>query len=193
MDVSLRSFDVAVRPDSLQWVVPYTTEGVSRFVKQINKLRPRLVVIEACGNLECSLARALEHGAIPVAVMNPRQIRDFAKPIGQLGKTDRLDAEVLSRFAEIVQLEPRSLPDEDEEQLCDLLTRRRQLVDMSTAEKNRLRRASPSVRAEIEIHLGWLNKELKKLARRAANGRSPMRCGKRKRSCWRVYRESDTW
>ena len=163
VDVSLRSFDVAVRPDELHWVHPYTTEGVSEFVKRMNKLRPRLVVMEACGNLERSLARALEHGDIPVAVMNPRQIRDFAKSIGQLAKTDKLDAEVLSRFAETVQSEPRPLPDENQEQLRDLLARRRQLVDMITAEKNRLRRASPSVRTGIESHLGWLNEELKKL------------------------------
>ena len=110
--------------------------------------------MEACGNLERSLARALESGDTPVAVMNPRQIRDFAKSIGRPAKTDKLGAEVLARFAETIQPETRPLPDEGEEQLRDLLARRRQLVDMITAEKNRLRRASPSVRTGIESHLG---------------------------------------
>ena len=163
VDVGLRSFDVAVRPDGLHWVVPYTPEGVSKFVKRMNNLRPQLVVMEACGNLERSLARALESGDIPVAVMNPRQVRDFAKSIGRLAKTDKLDAAVLARFAETIRPEPRPLPDEGEEQLRDLLARRRQLVDMITAEKNRLRRASPSVHTGIEAHLQWLGEELKKL------------------------------
>ena len=163
VDVSLRSFDVAVRPDGLHWVVPYTTEGVGEFIERMNELCPQLVVMEACGNLERSLAHALERGDIPVAVMNPRQVRDFAKSIGRLAKTDKLDAEVLSRFAESVQPEPRPLPGADEEQLRDVLARRRQLVDMITAEKNRLRRASSTVRTGIESHLGWLNEELKKL------------------------------
>ena len=163
VDVGLHSFDVAVRPDGLHWVVPYTPEGVREFVKRMQKLRPQLVVMEACGNLERSLARGLERGDIPVAVMNPRQIRDFAKSIGQLAKTDKLDAAVLARFAETMQPEPRLLPAEDEEQLRDLLARRRQLVGMITAEKNRLRRASSSVRTGIETHLRWLNEKLKEL------------------------------
>lgn len=163
VDVGLRSFDVAVRPDGLHWVVPYTPEGVSKFIKRMNKLRPQLVVMEACGNLERSLARTLESGDIPVAVMNPRQVRDFAKSIGRLAKTDKLDAAVLAQFAETMQPQPRPLPDEDAEQLCNLLARRRQLVDMITAEKNRLHQASPAVRTGIEAHLQWLNEELKTL------------------------------
>ena len=160
IDVGLRSFDVAVRPDGLHWVVDYTLEGVMEFVKQMQKLRPQLVVMEACGNLERSLARGLERGSVSIAVMNPRQIRDFAKSIGQLAKTDKLDAEVLARFAETMQPEVRPLPDEEAEQLRDLLARRCQLVGMITAEKNRLRRASVTVRIGIESHLGWLSEEL---------------------------------
>lgn len=163
VDVGLRSFDVAVRPDGEHWVVPYTPEGVSKFITRMSKLRPQLVVMEACGNLERSLARGLERGDIPVAVMNPRQVRDFAKSIGRLAKTDKLDAAVLAQFAETMQPQPRPLPDEDAEQLCNLLARRRQLVDMITAEKNRLQQASPAVRTGIEAHLGWLSVELKTL------------------------------
>ena len=163
VDVGLHSFDVAVRPDGLHWVVEYTPEGVREFVKRMQKLKPQLVVMEACGNLERTLARGLERGSISVAVMNPRQIRDFAKSIGQLAKTDKLDAEVLAQFAETMQPEPRPLPNEDEEKLRDLLARRCQLVGMITAEKNRLRRASASVRIGIETHLRWLSEELNKL------------------------------
>ena len=163
VDVGLRSFDVAVRPDGLHWVVDYTPEGVREFVKRMQKLRPQLVVMEACGNLERTLARGLERGSISVAVMNPRQIRDFAKSIGQLAKTDKLDAEVSAQFAETMRPEARLLPNEDEEKSRDLLARRCQVVGMITAEKNRLRRASASVRIGIETHLGWLSEELNKL------------------------------
>jgi len=165
VDVSLQSFDVAVRPDGLHSVVPYTPEGVRDFVKQMQKLRPQMVVMEACRNLERPLARGLERGSISVAVVNPRQIRDFAKSTGQLAKTDKLDAAVLARFAETMRPEPRLLPSEDEEKLRDLLARRCQLVGMITAEKNRLHRASAAVRTGIEAHLGWLNEELNKLQR----------------------------
>jgi hypothetical protein len=113
VDLGLHSFDVAVRPDRLHWVVPYTPEGVSEFVKRMPELRPQLVVMEACGNLERPLARALEQSAIPAAVMNPRQVRHYAKSTGRVAKTDKLDAEVLARFAEFVQPVPRPLPDED--------------------------------------------------------------------------------
>jgi len=95
--------------------------------------------------------------------MNPRQIRDFAKSIGRLAKTDKLDAEVLAQFSETIRPEPRPLRDENQEQLRDLLALRRQLVDTITAEKNRLPRASPLVRTGIETHLGWLNEERKEL------------------------------
>jgi len=163
VDVGLPSFDVAVRPDALHWAPPYTPERIRQFVGQVRAMHPQLVVTEACGNLERGLARELKHAAIPVAVMNPRQIRDFAKSTGQLAKTDKLDAAVLAQFAETMQPEPRKLPEEDEEQLRDLLARRCQLVGMITAEKNRLCRASASIRAGIEAHLGWLGEELAKL------------------------------
>ena len=127
VDVSLRSFDVAVRPDELHWVHPYTTEGVSEFVKR----------------------------------MNPRQIRDFAKSIGRLAKTDKLDAEVLAQFSETIRPEPRPLRDEGEEELRDLLARRRQLVGTIMAEKNRLPRSSPLVRTGIETHPRRLNEEIR--------------------------------
>jgi len=163
VDVGLRSFDVAVRPDALHWVTPHTPEGIRQFVKRMREMHPQLVVMEACGNLERGLARELKRAAIPVAVMNPRQIRDFAKSTGQLAKTDKLDAAVLAQFAETMEPDPRELPDEDEELLRDLIARRCQLVGMITAEKNRLRRVSASIRAGIEAHLGWLGEELAKL------------------------------
>jgi transposase len=163
VDLGLHSFDVAVRPDTLHWVVPYTPEGVSEFVKGMTKLSPQLVVMEACGNLERPLARALEQRAIPTAVMNPRQVRHYAKSTGRLAKTDKLDAEVLARFAEFVQPVPRPLPDEDTQRLRDALARRYQLMAMIVAEKNRLRQATTSVRRGIEAHLEWLKDALSQL------------------------------
>jgi len=163
VDLGLRSFDVAVRPDGLHWEVPHSPEGIAAFVRRASKLRPQLVVMEACGNLERSLARALEKKGIPVAVMNPRQVRHYAKSIGQLAKTDKLDAEVLARFAEFVQPVPRPLLDEDAERFRDTLARRHQLVTMITAEKTRLRQAAPAVRLGIEAHLQWLADALNQL------------------------------
>ncbi len=122
-----------------------------------------LVVVEACGHLERPLARALQEAEISISVINPRQVRDFARSLGKLAKTDKLDAGVLARYAQAMSPEPRPLPDEDDEELQSLLARRRQLVEMITAEKNRLRRALPQLRHGIEEHIRWLEEQGKEL------------------------------
>ena len=141
-------------------MVPYTPEGVSKFFKRMTQLQPQLVVMEDCGNLERPLARALQQSAIPAAVMNPRQVRHYAKSTGRLAKTDKLDAEVLAKFAEFGQPVPRPLADEAAQRFRDTLTRRHQLVTMIVAEKARLRQATSSVRIGIQAHLDWLKDAL---------------------------------
>jgi transposase len=120
-----------------------------------------LVVVEATGGLEVPVVRGLQNAAIPVAVINPRQARDFAKASGVLAKTDKLDAAVLAHFAEAMRPEPRRLRDEQTQQLDALVTRRCQLIDMRTMERNRLGQCpDPTVRENIQKHLDWLKKNI---------------------------------
>ncbi len=163
VDLSKEWFDVAVVPDGLSWNLPHTEKGLREFVKRMKDLQVALVVVEACGHLERPLSRTLQEAGIPVSVVNPRQLRDFAKSLGRLAKTDKLDAGVLARYAQAMTPEPRPLPDEDDEELQSLLARRRQLVEMITAEKNRLRRALPQLRHRIEEHIRWLEEQVKEL------------------------------
>jgi len=165
IDLSQTYLDVAVRPGSRAWRVPNDGPGHSRLLRRLQDLQPALVVLEASGGLERPVTRALIQAGLPVAVVNPRQIRDFARATGRLAKTDRLDAEVMARFAESVQPEPRPQPDEPTQQLQDLLNRRRQLGEMLIAEKNRRRTTPPSLRPQLEEHIGWLEGELERLDR----------------------------
>ncbi|MBI5119040.1 IS110 family transposase, partial [Candidatus Poribacteria bacterium] len=119
-----------------------------------------LVVMEATGGYETALAAALAAAEMPVVVVNPRQVRDFAKAIGRLAKTDRIDARVLALFAERVRPPLREMPDEALRTLAALLTRRRQLIEMLVAERNRLDHASPSVEKSLKQHIRWLEKRL---------------------------------
>lgn len=121
---------------------------------------PTLIVLEATGGVEVPLTGALAATGLPVVVVNPRQIRDFAKATGQLAKTDALDAQVLARFAEVVRPEPRPLPDAQTQELAALVTRRRQLIEMLTAEKNRLTSARVVVRKQWRAHITWLERAL---------------------------------
>lgn len=120
-----------------------------------------LVVVEATGGQQDSVAGALAAAGVPLAVVNPRQVRDFAKATGKLAKTDALDAQVLARFGEALRPEPRPLPDEETEVLGILLTRRRQLIEMLVMEKNRLAAAKKMLRRDIEAHIQFLNTSLK--------------------------------
>src|SRR5207244_10903733 len=110
--------------------------------------------------LEIPLAGALAAAGVLVVVVNPRQVRDFAKAAGKLAKTDGLDAHTLTHFAEVMRPEPRPLPDEQTQTLAAILTRRRQLVERLTAEKNRLGRARKAVRKSLRAHIAWLEREL---------------------------------
>ena len=156
IDVSQASLDVAVIPGEETRVVSYDEAGVEQLSAWLGELAPSLIVLEASGGIEMPVAAALAAVSLPVVVVNPRQVRDFAKATGQLAKTDRLDALVLARFGDQVRPPLRPLKDEQTRQLHEWVTRRRQLVGMLTAEKNRRGRARGAVRDHIDAHIAWL-------------------------------------
>ena len=161
IDVSKATLDVAVLPCERSWQVEREEAGIASLVETLRALAPRLVVLEATGGLEAPVTAALATAGLPVVVVNPRQARDFAKAIGTLAKTDRIDARVLARLGETLKPPVRSLKDEETERLEALLTRRRQIIEMLTMEKNRLHTASKPVRRDITAHIAWLTKRLK--------------------------------
>lgn len=165
IDVSKATLDIAVRPANEQWSVANDASEIDGLVRQLRTLAPTLIVLEATGGFETALVAALATVGLPVVVANPRQVRDFAKATGQLAKTDRLDAQVLAQFAEQVRPTPRPLPDAATQALQALLTRRRQLLEMLTAERNRRHSASRAVRRGITEHIHWLERELRSVDR----------------------------
>lgn len=165
IDVAKAHLDLAVRPTGETWRVSHDAPGIAQILTDLQELLPALVVVEATGGLELPLVAALGVAALPVAVVNPRQVRDFAKATGRLAKTDRLDAQVLAHFAQAVQPPPRPLPDVQTQELAALLGRRQQLVQMLTAEKNRLGSALLPVRPRLQAHIRWLEQELADLDR----------------------------
>lgn len=163
IDVSKDHLDVHVRPDDRQQRFTYDNDGLTALVKMQTELSPSLIVIEATGGYEQAVVATLAAQQQPVVVVNARRVRDFAKATGQLAKTDRLDAAVLSDFGEKLRPELRILPDESREELKALLVRRRQLVDMMTAEKNRQATAPKRIRRHIQTHIDWLQKRLSEI------------------------------
>lgn len=159
IDVSKDQLDVALRPSAERWAVANDDAGIATLVDRLRALTPALIVLEATGGLELPLTGALAVG-LPVVVVNPRQVRDFAKATGKLAKTDALDAAVLAQFAEAVRPALRPLPDAAMQELSGLLARRRQLLEMRTAEQNRLGMARPPVRKGIRAHIAWLDRHL---------------------------------
>jgi len=160
IDVSKATLDIAVLPDGESWTVTNDDPGLAALAPRLVALTPVVIVLEATGGFEMLAALTLAKAGLPVAVVNPRQVRDFAKALGRLAKTDALDAGILADFAQRVRPEPRPLPDEAAQLLESLLTRRRQIVDMLTAEKNRLGFARGPVKRDISQHIRWLAKRL---------------------------------
>ena len=163
IDVSKAQLDVAVRPTGKRWTLPYDQTGIEGLIPQIVDLEPALVLLEATGGLELPLVAALAAAALPVVVVNPRQVRDFAKATGTLAKTDTLDAGVLAHFADAVRPEVRPLKDAETQVLNSLTARRRQVMTMLVSEKNRLGSAIGAVSPRIEAHIAWLEQELSDL------------------------------
>lgn len=160
IDVSKAQLDVAERPSGERTVIPHTEQDIASLVEHLRIRRPACVVLEATGGLQAALASALAVAGVPVAVVNPRQVRDFARATGQLAKTDAIDAHILARFAEAVRPTPRPLPDEATRAFSALLTRRRQLIEMLVAEQHRRRTAPRPIQRQIQAHLTWLKRQL---------------------------------
>jgi transposase len=160
VDVSKARLDVAVTGSDEAWSVSNASDGIGKLVGQLREIGPALVVMEATGGFEVPAAAALAAAEIPVVIANPRQVRDFAKSTGQLAKTDAIDARVLALFADRVRPQVRPLPDEDARALDAIVGRRRQIIDMITAEKNRLGFALPAVQKGIKKHVRWLERQL---------------------------------
>ncbi len=161
IDVARDSLEIAVRSTGEQWQVGNDAAGIPTLVPRLGVLRPTLIVLEATGGFELPVLAALGSAGLPVVAVNPRQVRDFAKAIGKLAKTDAIDARVLAHFAEAVRPPVRPLPDAATQALGALVTRRRQLVEMLTAEENRRASASLPVRADIQQTISFLRTRLK--------------------------------
>jgi transposase len=160
IDVAKAHLDIALRPTGERWTVPNEDASITALVTQLEAVHPTLIVLEATGGFQRAVVAALAAAGLPVVVVNPRQTRDFAKATGQLAKTDALDARALAHFAEAVRPTPRPIPTAQEADLRALLARRRQLVAMRTAELNRVGSAPPSVQADLQAHITWLEQRL---------------------------------
>jgi transposase len=176
IDVSKATLDIAIRPDNEHWTIGNTATAINKLGRRLKAFPPDLIVLEATGGIESLVVATLGAASLPVVVVNPRQVRDFAKATGRLAKTDILDAQVLALFAERVRPTPRPLPDKEAQELSALIARRRQYIAMITAERNRSSRASPSVQSEIAEHVVWMKDKLKKLDEELAQilQRSPL-------------------
>ncbi|MFO8011008.1 MAG: IS110 family transposase [Dehalococcoidia bacterium] len=160
IDVAKKSIDVAVHLSNQRWNLTNDDEGIDQALSCLKGLEPALVVLEATGGLETALAAALTAAALPVVIVNPRQVRDFSKATGKLAKTDTIDARVLAHFAAAVKPVLRTLPDAETQEFATIVARRRQVVDMLTAERNRLGSARKPVKERIRAHIDWLEQEL---------------------------------
>jgi transposase len=164
IDVAKDRLDVHLRPSGEALAVGRDGAGLAALVDRLAASLPQLVVLEATGGFEVTVAAALVAARLPLAVVNPRQIRDFARATGRLAKTDRLDAEAIARFAEAIRPEPRPIPDVAARALGELVARRRQVVEMIGSESQRRRQLrEPKLVRRVEAHLAWLQKELSEI------------------------------
>ena len=160
IDISGKFLDLHILPDERTMRFANDDAGIGEVMELAVESEASLMVMEATGGLESALAAQCALSGIPTAVMNPRQIRDFARSVGRLAKTDTIDAEVIARFGAAVRPEPRELPDEEGRHLRALVSRRRQLTEMIVVERNRLTRARQAVRERLDKHIEFLRREL---------------------------------
>jgi transposase len=164
IDVSKKQLDVAIRPGEDFFRVTNDDLGFANLVQRLVDLKPRLILLEASGGFETLAAASLRQADLPAQIINPRQVREFARSTGKLAKTDKIDASVLAHFAQLLQPPLRPWPETQQQELSALMTRRRQLVEMVVMEKNRLGTAwSPKVRKSLQVHLQALQEQLKEL------------------------------
>jgi transposase len=160
IDVSKRELDISIGSAGEYWTAANDPTGIGCTVERLKKYSPRLIVVESTGGLEGPLVAEAYAAGLAIAIVHPGRVREFAKSVGLLAKTDKLDARVLARFAETVRPRPTQLPTEAEQQLSALLTRRRQVVEMLVAETNRLSSTHAALQARLRQHLVWLDEEL---------------------------------
>jgi len=160
IDVAQAHLVLAVRATTETWQVPNTDAAFPDLIARLRALAPTLIVLEATGGYEHAVLSAVAAAGLPIVAVNPRQVRDFAKAFGILAKTDQIDAAILALFAERVRPAVRALPDADTAELAALLARRRQLLDMLTAERHRLAQARPAVRRSLQQHIHWLEQRV---------------------------------
>ena len=160
IDVAKLSLEIAVLSSEAHWEVSNDDPGIASVVKRFKETGPTLIVLEATGGLEMPVSTALAKAKLPVVIINPRQVRGFAKATGQLAKTDKIDAMVLARFGETMRPTPRPLKDAEAQRLDVLVLRRRQLVDMLSMEKTRLASATQAIQSDIKAHIRWIEKRL---------------------------------
>lgn len=163
IDVSKGRLDVAVGQEGAEWSSSNDKKGIGQIVTKLQKLDLGLIVVEATGGYELSLITALYEAGLPFARVHPGRVREFARAIGQLAKTDRLDARLLAEFAEKIKPPATRLPGAAEQRLSALMTRRRQVIEMATAESNRWATAAATTQERIRLHIIWLEAELEEL------------------------------
>jgi transposase len=163
IDVGMAHLEVAVWDSKAHWRVSNDGDGIEKLIPRLQALSPTLIVVEATGGLELPVVASMAAAKLPVAVVNPTRVRQFARSTGQWAKTDRIDALNLAHFAQAVRPRVRALRSEEEEHLAALVTRRRQVVVMLTAEKNRCVSTRPHVRQRLQAHIEWLEEELSSL------------------------------
>ena len=165
IDVSKDQLDIAVRPGKKFFTISNDDSGIKALVQRLLSLKPQLVVLEVTGGYEIPAVYALDQASLPLAIMNPRIIREFARSAGKLAKTDKIDAQVLAHYAEVMRPQPRPLREAEQLALASLVSRRQQLHGMIVMEENRRRLATPRVRQNIEAHIAYLTQLLKELDR----------------------------
>jgi transposase len=163
IDVAKAHLDVCVLPGGESWRTSNNEVDIAELTQRLQALEPRGVILEATGGLEQALVVALLDAGVPVHVMNPRQMREFARAMGRLAKTDKIDAAVLAQFGQMVRPEPRELPDESVQTLKALVARRHQILEMLVTEKIRRQLAPKRVRKSIDTNVEWLKKLLKEI------------------------------
>jgi len=168
IDVSKAHLDIALGASGEFWRTGNNAMGIAQTAERLVQLKPQRVVVESTGGLERAIVSRLWMEGVSVALVNPQRVREFARSTGLLAKTDKLDARLLARFGQAVQPDPTTLPSEEEQRLSALVARRHQLIDMRTAETNRLGSAHADTLPDIEEHLVWLEKRITELEQQIA-------------------------